>query len=156
MDLHLSALAYGFPWWLSSKESACNAGDGGSIPRSGSCPGEVYGNLLQYCCLGNPMGRRALQATVHGPQSRTWLTHWTDNITLTTPILNLLCMLESLQRYLYCISTSDSHTNPWHSQHTLALCSQEVNVSHILWRTLWDTVCKSSLEKKSNPNGLIV
>ena len=25
----------GFPWWLSGKEPACNAGDGDSIPRSG-------------------------------------------------------------------------------------------------------------------------
>ena len=34
--------------------SACNAGDSGSIPRSGRSPGEGYGNPLQYSCLGNP------------------------------------------------------------------------------------------------------
>ena len=26
----------GLPWWLSGKESACNAGDAGSIPGSGN------------------------------------------------------------------------------------------------------------------------
>ena len=27
------------PWWLSGKESACNAGDRGSIPELGRSPG---------------------------------------------------------------------------------------------------------------------
>ena len=30
------------------KESACNAGDLGSFPGSGRCPGEENGNPLQY------------------------------------------------------------------------------------------------------------
>ena len=38
----------------SDKESACNAGDSGSIPRSGRSPGEEYDNPLQFSCLGNP------------------------------------------------------------------------------------------------------
>ena len=33
------------------KESACNAGDLGSIPGSGRSPGEGNGNPLQYSCL---------------------------------------------------------------------------------------------------------
>ena len=40
----------GFPHSLASKESACNAGDLGSIPRSGRSPGEGNGNPLQYSC----------------------------------------------------------------------------------------------------------
>ena len=36
----------GFPWWLSSKESACSARDAGSIPRLGRSPGEGNGNPL--------------------------------------------------------------------------------------------------------------
>ena len=51
--------------WLSSKESACNAGDPGSIPGLGSSPGEGHGNPLQYSCLENSMARGAGQATVH-------------------------------------------------------------------------------------------
>ena len=47
------------------KESACNAGDTGSIPGSGSCPGEGNGDALQYSCLENPMDRIAWWATAH-------------------------------------------------------------------------------------------
>ena len=59
----------GFPWWLSYKESACNAedaGDTGSIPGSGRAPGGGNGNLLQSSCLENPMDRGAWRAAVHG------------------------------------------------------------------------------------------
>ena len=38
----------------------------GSIPGSGRSPGEENGNPVWYSCLGNPMDRGALQATVHG------------------------------------------------------------------------------------------
>ena len=54
----------GFPSGSDDKESACKAGDLGSIPGSGRSPGEGNGNLQQ--CLENPMGRVAWQATVHG------------------------------------------------------------------------------------------
>ena len=43
----------GFPGGSDGKESACNAGDPGSIPGSGRSPGEGNGNPLQYSCLGN-------------------------------------------------------------------------------------------------------
>ena len=33
-------LGRGLPWWLSGKESACDAGDSGSNPGSGESPGE--------------------------------------------------------------------------------------------------------------------
>ena len=38
----------GFPGSSTGKESACNAGDPGSIPRSGNSPGEGIGYPLQY------------------------------------------------------------------------------------------------------------
>ena len=59
----------GLPWWLSSKESACNAeatGDAGSIPGSGRSSGEGDGNPLQGSCLENSMKRGAWWATAHG------------------------------------------------------------------------------------------
>ena len=57
-----------------SKESACKAGDLGSIPGSGRAPGEGYGNPCQYSCLENSMDRRAWQAPVQGvAKSGTWL-----------------------------------------------------------------------------------
>ena len=49
----------GFPRSSVSKESACNAGDPGSIPGLGRSPGEGNGNPLQYSCLENPMDRGA-------------------------------------------------------------------------------------------------
>ena len=54
------------------KESACSAGEPGSIPGSGRSSGEGNGNPLQYSCLENPMDGGAWQATVHGvAKSRT-------------------------------------------------------------------------------------
>ena len=61
-------MIFGFPRWLSGKESACNAGnarDSGSIPGSGRSPEGGNGNPLQYSCVENPMGRGAWQVTVH-------------------------------------------------------------------------------------------
>ena len=55
----------GFPHSSVGKESACNAGDLGSIPGLGRSPEEGNGNPPQYSCLENPMDRGALQATVH-------------------------------------------------------------------------------------------
>ena len=44
-----------FPGGSDGKASAYNAGDPGSIPGSGTSPGEGNGNPLQYSCLENPM-----------------------------------------------------------------------------------------------------
>ena len=49
----------GFPGGSDSKESACSAGDTGSIPGSGRSPGEGNGNPLQDYCLENPVDRGA-------------------------------------------------------------------------------------------------
>ena len=51
---------------VSGENSPANAGDMGWIPGSGRFPGEGNGNPLHYSCLGNPMGRGAWRATVHG------------------------------------------------------------------------------------------
>ena len=48
------------------KNLTANVGDMGSIPGLGRSPGEGNDNPLQYSCLGNPMGRRAWWAAVHG------------------------------------------------------------------------------------------
>ena len=53
-------LFWGLPWWLGDKESTCLSGDMDLISRSGRSPGERNGNLLQYSCLGNPIGQRSL------------------------------------------------------------------------------------------------
>ena len=46
-----------------NKESACSAGDLGSVPGLGRSPGEGHGNLLQYSCLENPHGQRSLKSS---------------------------------------------------------------------------------------------
>ena len=56
----------GFPRSSVSKESACSAGDLGSIPRSGRSPGEGNGNPFQHPCLENPMDRGAWWPAVLG------------------------------------------------------------------------------------------
>ena len=48
------------------KESACNAGDPGSIPGSGRSLAEGNGHSLQYSFLGNPTDSGVWWATVHG------------------------------------------------------------------------------------------
>ena len=44
----------GLPYSSDGKESAYNAQDLGSVPRSGKSPGEGNGNPLQYSCLDIP------------------------------------------------------------------------------------------------------
>ena len=51
----------GFPCGSAGKESACSAGDLGSIPGLGRCPGERKGYSLQHSGLENSMG-----TAVHG------------------------------------------------------------------------------------------
>ena len=50
----------GFSGGSDCKESACNAGDPGSIPMFRRSSGEGNGNPIQYSYLGNSMDRRAL------------------------------------------------------------------------------------------------
>ena len=56
----------GFPGGSDGKESACSAGDLGSIPGSGRSLGEGNGHPLRYSCLESPMHGRACRAAVHG------------------------------------------------------------------------------------------
>ena len=56
----------GFPCSSVGKESACSAGDMGSIPELGRSPGEGNDNPLQYSCLENLMDRGVWWAVLHG------------------------------------------------------------------------------------------
>ena len=80
---------FGFPCGSAGKESACNAGDTGSIPGLGGSPGEGKGYPLQYSGLENPM-----DFIVHGvAKSRTRLSdfhfHFTK-IIKTSSVSSLL------------------------------------------------------------------
>ena len=61
-----NGIVLGFPCSSVGKESACCAGDPGSIPGLGRSPREGNGNPLQYPCLENLMDRGAWRAAVHG------------------------------------------------------------------------------------------
>ena len=56
----------GFPSSSDGKESACNAGDLGTIPGLGRSPGEGLGYPHHYSFLKNSVDRGTWQATVHG------------------------------------------------------------------------------------------
>ena len=58
----------GFPGDSGGKESACNAGDLGSIPELRRSHGGEHGNPLQDSCLENPHGQRSLVG--YSPQGR--------------------------------------------------------------------------------------
>ena len=69
--LERSSVEYNFPLPIhlggsDGKASTYNAGDPGSIPGSGSSPGEGDGYPLQYSCQENSTDRGAWWATVHG------------------------------------------------------------------------------------------
>ena len=52
------------------KESACYAGDVGSVLGLGRSPGKGNGYPLQYSCLENSVDRGAWQATARGVAKR--------------------------------------------------------------------------------------
>ena len=56
----------GFSGGSDGKESACNAGNPGSIPGSGISPGEGNGNPLQNSCPENSMDGGDWRPTAHG------------------------------------------------------------------------------------------
>ena len=59
--LHQQKWHQGFPGGSDGKESACNAGDLGSIPGLGRSPGEGNGNLLPVFLPGESHGQRSLE-----------------------------------------------------------------------------------------------
>ena len=89
----------GFPWSSVGKESACSAGDLGSILGLGRSPGEENGNPLQCLCLENPMDRGAW-ATVHeAAKSRTRLT-W---LNMHRGGQGAICSAGGVYEGIYCI-----------------------------------------------------
>ena len=70
--IYLRVSLWGFPGGSAGKESACTAGDPGSIPGLGRSPGEGKGCPLQYSCLEN-----SRDCTVHGvAKGRTGLSNF--------------------------------------------------------------------------------
>ena len=77
----------GFPGGSDGKESTCNAGDLGSIPRLGRSPGGEHGNSFQYSCLENPHGQRSLAGSWGGRSDTTEQLSTTQGLRTTAPVL---------------------------------------------------------------------
>ena len=92
----------GFPGGSVSKESACNAGEAGTVPKLGRSSGEGNGNPPQYSCLENPMDRGAwggLQSMGSQRVGQDW-SDWACTCACTYSRY-LLRMLEEQQRGLW-------------------------------------------------------
>ena len=98
-----------FPHSSVGKESACSAGDLGSIPGLGRYPGEGNGNPLQYSCLENPMDRGTWQTTVYG------VARVGHNLVTKSPPPLWSRILKDCSGLLECM-TSCSRTDNSHSQ----------------------------------------
>ena len=84
----------GFPDGSAGKESACSAGDLGSIPGLGRSSGEGNGCPLQYSGLENSVDRGAWWATVNGvAKTQTQLSNFT--------FLTFLQNVPKLESYLW-------------------------------------------------------
>ena len=101
-----SAQLVGFPGGSDSKESACNAGDSGSIPGSGKLPGWREWQPTPVLLLGESMDRGAWQATVHGVASvgydlvtkppPPWLRDWKESECANIHIITRKCSFISM------------------------------------------------------------
>ena len=102
---HLISLFYlnfyyrNFTGGSDGKVSDYNAGNLGSVPRSGRSPGEGNGNPLQYSCLENPEDGGTCQATVHGvTESRTRLSEFTH---FTTVSIVYILKIHKVHTFIY-------------------------------------------------------
>ena len=99
----------GLPWWFSGKESACNAGDLGSIPGLGISPERGNGNPLQYSCLENPVDRGPRHATVQRVTNRcNWACIHSHFIEKWPFLLSSFLFFSSTNHWNICIKESES------------------------------------------------
>ena len=110
--IYMGSHILGLSQWLSGKESACNAGDAGSILQLGRSP--ENGNSFQYSCLKNPMGRWAWRLQSNGLQGVGHNWAWAQGIFYLVPswLYLLKCIICSLilryytnQGYPICFSS---------------------------------------------------
>ena len=111
------SLDWGFPGDSVRKNPYANAGDTGSIPKSGRSPGEVNGNSPQYACQENPMDRGAWWATVCGGAQS-----WTQvNMHVSTHACPHLPRLDDLVGLF--LHTVNPDIWQWALRFSLVLCS---------------------------------
>ena len=100
--------ALGFTDGLDGKESACNAGDPGSISGSGRSLGGGHGNPLQYSCLENPHRQRWLAGYSSWGRKESNMTEWLSTHTHTqthTHTISPDSYLHTLRKVLFLMPT---------------------------------------------------
>ena len=107
----------GFPGGSDGKESTCNVGDLGSIPKLGRSSGGGHGNPLQYSCLENSMDRGAWWATKSPWGCKELDT--TERLSTYVPEISI----QSVQSFSHCLTLWDPtdcstpgspiHLNSW-------------------------------------------
>ena len=108
----------GFPCGSVVKNLPANVGDADSIPGSGKSPGKGNGNPLQYSCLGNPLGRGAWCATVHGvTKSQTRLSNWAWNACL------VMMVVKYCVAYFTVVKRVDLKSSHHKKKNVLKLCT---------------------------------
>ena len=144
----------GFPSSTDGKESACNAGDSGSIPGWGRSPGEWNGNPLQYSCLENSVDRGAWWATVHGvaKSQHDWATnrfhfHICKDLllgSLLSSIDQCACVYGSTKLFwLLLLYSKFWNQKIW----DLQLCSYFSRL-FLVFRVCWDSMCETYKNEK--------
>ena len=99
LPVSTSLLCMGFPYGSAGKESACNAGDLGSIPGLGRSPGEGKGYPLQYSGLENFM-----DCIIHGvAKSQTRLRDFHFSLSPSLPVSTSLLCIFYQRASSYCI-----------------------------------------------------
>ena len=147
----------GFPGGSDGKESACNAGDLGSIPELGRSPGGRHGNPLQYSCLENPMDRGDWWAIVYRVKESD-MTEWLTLHFFTVPFSSvaqscpILCdpmdcstrvfpvhhqLLELTQTQVHCLGDAIQPLHPLPSVFLSIRVFSNVSVLCIRWPKYW-------------------
>ena len=105
---------WGLPWWLSDKDSACNAGDPDSIPGSGRSPGGGHGSPLQDSCLRISMNRGAgrLHSVGHAELDATAATRPQQHPPLMRGSRLFFSLLPSCLDYIISVDSYSSSLTP--------------------------------------------
>ena len=97
-------LDFGLPWWLSGKESACNAGDQGLIPGLGRSPGEGNSYLL---AKSQTLSDSHTHIHKHTPLKVSCNMCWTS---VHLILLGKICASCRHPSYLYCLILHFTHS----------------------------------------------
>ena len=114
-----------------------DARDAGLIPGLGRSPEGENGNLLQYSCLENPMGRGAWWATVHGvAKSWTRLCMHPHKLLRTVSPLSPIFSPSGRDTHSLLLTHTPSPSYSWSQSQSLYCASQ---YAHPLFHTLSHT-----------------